>query len=148
MNDTKLPRTKACGFLIVRGDPIASFLLMRHPKRWDLPKGHIDPGETEMVCALRELQEETGIEQADIEVDPHFRFSLEYVVQYGDRFNGQKALKTAVYFLARLKTDVELKLTEHGEFRWFDWQPPHAIQAETINPLLDAVAQHLDSPLS
>ncbi|MFN9976001.1 MAG: NUDIX domain-containing protein, partial [Phycisphaerae bacterium] len=45
----------SCGFLIVKGDPIDSFLLMRHPKRWDLPKGHVDPGETEMECALREL---------------------------------------------------------------------------------------------
>jgi 8-oxo-dGTP pyrophosphatase MutT (NUDIX family) len=51
----------SCGFLILRGQPVDSFLLMKHPRRWDLPKGHLDEGETELQCALRELQEETGI---------------------------------------------------------------------------------------
>ncbi|MEL7266668.1 MAG: NUDIX domain-containing protein, partial [Planctomycetota bacterium] len=51
--------------LILAGDPLKSapnaFLLMRHAKRWDLPKGHSDPGETLIQTALRETQEETGI---------------------------------------------------------------------------------------
>ena len=46
----------SCGFLILRGQPIDSFLLMKHPRRWDLPKGHLDEGETELQCALRELR--------------------------------------------------------------------------------------------
>ncbi|HOZ97021.1 MAG TPA: NUDIX domain-containing protein [Niabella sp.] len=28
---------------------------------WDLPKGHLDKGETIQACALREVQEETGL---------------------------------------------------------------------------------------
>ena len=64
----------SCGFLIVRGQPIDSFLLMQHVRRWDLPKGHVDEGESEMQCALRELQEETAITAADVEVDPEFQF--------------------------------------------------------------------------
>ncbi|MFI4875618.1 MAG: bis(5'-nucleosyl)-tetraphosphatase [Blastopirellula sp. JB062] len=138
-----LPETKACGFLIVRGDPIESFLLMRHPDRWDLPKGHVDSGEDEMTCALRELEEETGIKQSDIVVDPSFRFTLQYVVQYQKRHGGVKALKTAVYFLARLTGEVQLELTEHQGSEWFVWDPPHAIQAATIDPLLAAVAEHI-----
>jgi ADP-ribose pyrophosphatase YjhB (NUDIX family) len=31
--------------------------------RWDLPKGHQDPGEEISVTALREVQEETGIDE-------------------------------------------------------------------------------------
>lgn len=42
-----------------RGD----FLLIRRNGLWDLPKGHQDPGEDISVTALREVQEETGIEQ-------------------------------------------------------------------------------------
>lgn len=33
---------------------------------WDLPKGKIDPGETPKIAAIREVQEETGIEQVTI----------------------------------------------------------------------------------
>ncbi|MGY8767927.1 MAG: bis(5'-nucleosyl)-tetraphosphatase [Pirellulales bacterium] len=143
MDESSLPETKACGFLIVRGNPIESFLLMKHPKRWDLPKGHVDPGETEMECALRELVEETGISASSIEVDPGFRFTLQYVVNYKSRNGGGDKLKTAVYFLATLTEEVIINVTEHGDYQWFIWNPPHAIQEETIDPLLAAVADHL-----
>ena len=42
-----------------RGD----YLLIRRNGLWDLPKGHQDPGEDIEVTALREVQEETGIEE-------------------------------------------------------------------------------------
>ena len=56
-----MKQPRSCGFLIVAGDPVQSFLLMKHADRWDLPKGHVDPGETDMEAALRELEEETGM---------------------------------------------------------------------------------------
>lgn len=140
-----MPQTKACGFLIVRGNPVTSFLLMKHPNRWDLPKGHVDAGESEMQCALRELEEETGIQADEISVDPHFRYEIQYVVNYKNRFSGQECLKTVVYFLGRLNCDVDIRLTEHGEFHWFDWKPPQDIQEKTINPLLAAVAEHFEA---
>ena len=33
---------------------------------WDLPKGKLDPGETIPQCALREVQEETGLTQIQL----------------------------------------------------------------------------------
>lgn len=143
MSETPMPQTKACGFLVVRGTPVTSFLLMKHPHRWDLPKGHVDQGETEMQCALRELEEETGIRADEITVDPTFRYEIQYVVNYKKKFGGQDCLKTVVYFLAWLNLEIDITVTEHGEFRWFDWNPPHDIQEQTINPLLAAVAAHL-----
>ncbi|GAA4423611.1 MULTISPECIES: bis(5'-nucleosyl)-tetraphosphatase [Bremerella] len=145
MSESSMPQTRACGFLIVKGDPIESFLLMKHPSRWDLPKGHVDEGETDMQCALRELEEETGITADDITVDPSFRYELQYVVSYKKKFGGADALKTVVYFLARLDRDVELKLTEHGDAKWLPWNPPHDIQEKTINPLLASVAEYIAS---
>jgi 8-oxo-dGTP pyrophosphatase MutT (NUDIX family) len=127
---------KSCGFLIVRGNPIAEFLLMRHADRWDLPKGHVDAGETEMQCALRELVEETGIAADDLEVLDGFRFTSGYKVR--DR-RGQLRDKTLVIFLGRLKRDVPLVLTEHLGYEWFPWRPPHKIQRFTIDPLLKEV---------
>ena len=35
-------------------------------RHWDLPKGHIDEGESEEVCAVREVAEETGVAGAKI----------------------------------------------------------------------------------
>ena len=45
-----------------RGD----FLLISRNDIWDLPKGHQDPGEDIKVTALREVQEETGIEDLEL----------------------------------------------------------------------------------
>lgn len=128
---------KSCGFLIVRGDPIRQFLLMRHVDRWDLPKGHVDEGESEMQCALRELVEETGITAQDIEPIADFRFTTHY--QTRARKTGEPENKTLVIFLARLHKDVTINPTEHPGFQWFPWQPPHQIQERTIDPLLAAV---------
>ena len=36
-------------------------LMIRRNGRWDLPKGHVEPGETIEVCAAREILEETGV---------------------------------------------------------------------------------------
>ena len=133
------PEVKSCGFLIVRGDPVREFLLMRHADRWDLPKGHLDPGESELACALRELKEETGIGPEDIDIFDDFRFTLEYPVQTP---RDGLANKTLVVFLARLRRDVLVQPTEHRDYRWFAWSPPHQIQTRTIDPLLAAVHRY------
>jgi bis(5'-nucleosidyl)-tetraphosphatase len=132
---------KACGVLITRGQPIDSFLLMKHAKRWDLPKGHVDNDETELECALRELHEETGISGDDIELDPTFRFATTYEL-FSERF-GERCRKTVVIFLGRLRHEIELQPTEHLGYQWFEWQPPHAIWPQTIDPLLAEVARHI-----
>jgi len=138
-----MSEAKSCGFLIIRGDPCREFLLMRHPDRWDLPKGHVDPGESEIACALRELQEETGIAAADIEIMEGFRFATNYPVR--SKRDGRLIDKTLVVFLARLQHDVQIEATEHGGYQWFAWNPPHAIQARTIDPLLATVDDFLRS---
>ena len=133
---------QSCGFFVYRDEPRLSFLLMQHPTRWDLPKGHVDRGETEWECALRELQEETGIVESQIEVDLHFRFDHDYVVSLA-KYGFQPKLKTLTIFLAKLHEPfLEINVSEHNGFQWFDWQPPHDIQARTINPVLGAVQEY------
>ncbi|RMG61725.1 MAG: NUDIX domain-containing protein [Bacteroidetes bacterium] len=45
------------------------YLTILNRGRWTLPKGHIEPGETADMAALREVQEETGL--APITLGPH-----------------------------------------------------------------------------
>ncbi len=138
-------KIKACGFLIVRGNPVREFLLMKHKDRLDLPKGHMEEGESEIETAWRELEEETGIGSNDIRLDSDFRFETSYDV-WPKRFGGQQCRKTTVLFLGFAKQeDLEIRLTEHPAFEWRGWNPPHKIQKETIDPLLADVARHLES---
>ena len=140
----KLPRS--CGFLIVTGDPVSSFLLMEHEDRWDLPKGHVDPGETDLQCALRELIEETGIPEDVLTIDPDFCYESHYQVA-GKRYglSEEKVEKTLRIFLGCLSEDVEIAVTEHIGFEWFPWEPPHDIQERAINPLLRYVEDYVQN---
>ena len=117
---------------------------MKHADRWDLPKGHVDPDETDLQCALRELVEETGIESDDIEIDPDFVFESRYFVKAKRYGQGDGEVeKTLLIFKATLVRDVKLKPTEHLGFEWFNWEPTHKIQDKAIDPLLAHLEAYL-----
>ena len=135
-------KLKSCGFIVMRNQPQLSFLLlMKHSSRYDLPKGHIEVGENDLSCAFRELYEETGITASTLHLDQTFRFTTTY--QTSERWFGQEIVeKTVVIFLGWLKQDINLQLSEHDAYIWVKWNPPHAIQQKTIDPLLVEVEQH------
>jgi 8-oxo-dGTP pyrophosphatase MutT (NUDIX family) len=134
-----MPKVKSCGFLVYRHKPELSFLLMRHHDRWDLPKGHVDPGESKIQAAYRELFEETGIDGDHIRMDGRFEFKQRYRVP-GRRYGLTGDIeKTLTIYLAELTKDVEIKAVEHLGHEWFTWNPPHDIQERTINPLLSSL---------
>jgi 8-oxo-dGTP pyrophosphatase MutT (NUDIX family) len=132
---------KSCGLIVFRREPELQFLLMKHPNRWDLPKGHLDPGETELECARRELLEETGIAIDDVELDDQFRHVTQYLVR-DKRFPNETVSKTLVIFLGWLRRSVSVNPSEHSGYDWFRWSPPHRIQNQTIDPLLADVEQY------
>ncbi len=124
-------------------DRPTKFLLMRHKNRWDLPKGHCDGDESFTETALRETEEETGIAPDSITLASDFQFELSYPVKY-KRHGGVTLQKQVRYFLGFLDSEPTLTLTEHQGSQWFDWQPPHKIQEQTIDPLLAAAAKYLN----
>jgi bis(5'-nucleosidyl)-tetraphosphatase len=134
-------RIRSCGVLLMTRSEPRSFLLMRHADRWDLPKGRVDPDETDRECALREFEEETGIGREAIELDESFRFEEVYFPIR--KKTGERDHKTLVIFLATVPDRLDVAATEHLGNEWVEWRPPHAIQANTIDPLLAAVAEHL-----
>lgn len=114
---------------------------MRHTHRYDLPKGHVEAGEDDRQCALRECWEETGIPEDALILDPDFRYEEQYYPVEA-RFGPGRVEKTLVIYLGWLQRDLPIKLTEHTGFEWRMWRPPHSIQRYTIDPLLAAIEQH------
>jgi len=135
------PEVFSSGFLLFRKQKQLQFLLMKHSFRWDLPKGHLDPGETKQQAALRELEEETGLKACDVWLDANFVFENRYWVSY--KKNAGRKLKELTIYLGMLVDDKPILITEHEGYEWFDWSPPHQIQAATIDPLLAQVASYL-----
>lgn len=141
-----LREVKACGVLCLRQHPQTTerqFLLMRHSWRWDLPKGHINKGEDERTCALREFHEETGIHPHDIQLDATFRYETSRQIQ-PPYFKGETVEKTYVFFAGEVAWDVTVSTSdEHLGYVWHRWQPPHAVSAFLIDDVLSAYARHL-----
>ncbi len=52
---------KAAGGLVF--NDAGDILFMKRRGKWDLPKGKLDPGESLETCAIREVQEETGLKK-------------------------------------------------------------------------------------
>jgi 8-oxo-dGTP pyrophosphatase MutT (NUDIX family) len=55
---------RAAGGVVVRRDGEPSVLVVHRPKYddWSLPKGKLEPGETDEAAAIREVAEEAGLD--------------------------------------------------------------------------------------
>lgn len=71
-----------------RVDGEAYYLLIRDPyQNWGLPKGHLERGETSEQTALREVREETGIQELSLKaaldtIDWFFREGPDLIHKY------------------------------------------------------------------
>ncbi|GAB5403442.1 MAG: bis(5'-nucleosyl)-tetraphosphatase [Aureliella sp.] len=131
---------QAAGLVILTEQAQPHVLLMQHKSRWDLPKGHADPGETLAETALRETEEETGIRSKQLKLDKKFEFVLEYDVEKKKRGSYRKR---TTYFLAWIESPVDIKLTEHIGFKWSRWPVEGPIQEMTIDPLFKSLKDYL-----
>lgn len=60
----KLPFVEAAGGLVFNHKK--EILFIYRNDRWDLPKGHIDKGESHEAAAIREVEEETGVKNIEV----------------------------------------------------------------------------------
>ncbi len=111
----------AVGVIPVYKNPEGEFLfcLVQHADgHWGFPKGHQEEGESQEETARRELREETGIK--DMQIDRTRMFEEEYVFERGStRYH-----KLVKYFLARVdSTDNATQQVFKGEIPEFRWLP-------------------------
>ncbi len=100
-------------FRVVDGERL--YLLLHYPHgHWDFVKGKIEEGESKQEAALRELEEETGLE-ADI-MDG-FEEQLSYVFR-----QGEELIEKTVYFLIAQTASEDIELShEHIDFSWLSY---------------------------
>lgn len=108
----------AAGFIIFRKiQSKIEYLLLQTSygkHHWTPPKGHVDPGESELQTALRETQEEAGLSEQMFNVFSEFKHTLNYEVK------GKP--KRVVYWLAELK-DPNCPIILSHEHQKFVWEP-------------------------
>ena len=67
------------------------YLFIFRRKKWDLPKGKLDDGETIEQCALREVEEETGLQKVTLD-----KFLTDTWHSYSER--GKRILKQSTWY--------------------------------------------------
>ena len=109
---------KSCGVVLLNSNKV---LLLQHPDtttsgHWDFPKGHVEKGEDELQTALRELKEETGIDNVKIIDD------FNHLISYNFLRGGDTILKEVVFFLGITNQEKVSISSEHQNYAWLQYE--------------------------
>lgn len=125
--DRHLSDQTAYQFAIIIAKHEGRWVFVRHRERqtWELPAGHVEPGETVTEAAHRELFEETGA--ADYELQP--------VVSYEGIYQGAQV--TGMVFFAEIRSFQPLPPSEIAEKQCFS-DIPEELTYPGVQPLMIA----------
>lgn len=108
---------RAAGLVIFRqpGGGVVEWLLLQTSyghNHWTPPKGHLDPGEDDMMAAMRETKEEAGLDSDHLQVFENAKAELKY-----EAFG---APKIVTYWMAKLKDPAQAVTLseEHQDLKW------------------------------
>ncbi|MBU6157798.1 MAG: NUDIX domain-containing protein [Bacteroidetes bacterium] len=87
--------------------------------KWDLPKGKIDEGETPSQCAVREVEEETGLKQIQLQQPLTTTYHI-----YSEK--GQAILKETFWFKMKVTGEQVLSPQAEEDIEAVKWILPSA----------------------
>jgi 8-oxo-dGTP pyrophosphatase MutT (NUDIX family) len=124
MSTSKSMFQHSAGGLVIRGDEVL-LISTRGGTRWQLPKGHLESGETALQAAVREVEEETGVLGEPVR-------ALGMVEYDFTSQRGLKIHKRVDYYLMRYEAGSARNYnpTEVSGAQWFPWRS--AIDALTF----------------
>ncbi len=117
-----MARERSAGAVVIHKGKQIEYLLLLHiglsksKKHWDFPKGHIEKDETEDETIIREVREETDLD--DIKLYPQFRESIKYFFQKDKK----TIFKTVIFRLAESKTKNVKISSEHIDYIWLPYE--------------------------
>lgn len=109
-----------CHVFRLRPDGSDEWLVLRRAPHihlagtWQMVSGHLEPGEKAYECAVRELEEETGLRPV------HF-----YQASYVNRFYlaASDEIVLSPVFAAQVAPDAQVRLSgEHTDFAWVPFE--------------------------
>src|SRR6266700_2461393 len=115
---------QAAGGLILNDS--GNVLMIFRRNKWDLPKGKLDPGETLEACAVREVQEETGLRQVTL------KKTLVITWHTYDE-SGKHILIETHWFLLEASGSQTLQPQVAEEISKAEWVPPGDLKKYIIN---------------
>lgn len=112
--------------------PAVRFLLLRAYKNWDFPKGLVEAGEQPIDAALREVREETTLDDLSFDWGRDFVETGPYNKGKISRYYVARSSDTAV----RLPVNPALGMPEHHEARWLAFDDALKLMSPRLEPVL------------
>jgi len=109
-------------------------LMIFRRDKWDLPKGKLDEGETIEACAVREVEEETGVQQ--IQLGALIGITLH---EYFDKYSAQDVVKETHWYAMRVKGVPQLIPQTEEDITEIQWASSGQVQQNLQNSYANIV---------
>jgi 8-oxo-dGTP pyrophosphatase MutT (NUDIX family) len=143
MAETAHSRRFSAGVVVVNvAGSAVQYLLLRAYKNWDFPKGLVETGEQPLDAALREVREETTLENLAFDWGTGFLDTGPYNKGKISRYYVARSDETRVH----LPINPELGFPEHQEARWVRFDTALSMVSPRLVPVMHWASATIGAP--